>query len=117
MARWLIFPLFISEIKSIFRLLKDKAAKKRYKAVIVLGLIYLFSPIDLIPAPILGFSIIDDCVIWAIILYVLKEPLSEYKDADTSGRKVKTKGKKVYETEDFVVVEENNDKECQNDGN
>lgn len=118
MARWLIFPLFISEIKSIYRLLKDKAAKKRYKATIILGLIYLFSPIDLIPAPILGFSIIDDCVIWAVILYMLKEPLSEYKDADSAGRKskVKTKGKNIYETEDFVVVEENDNKESKNDG-
>lgn len=119
MARWLIFPLFISEIKSIYRLLKDKAAKKRYKAIIILGLVYLFSPIDLIPAPIIGLSIIDDCVIWAVILYALKEPLSHYKDGDPVGKKSKmrAKGKNIYETEDYVVVEENDNKENRNDGN
>lgn len=107
MARWVIFPLFISEIKSIISMMKDKYARKRYKAVVIFGLIYLFSPIDLIPAPVLGFSIIDDIAVWAVILSYLKKPLAEYKD-NTAGNKKggAYKGKKVVEVDDYVVMDE-----------
>ena len=110
MPRWLLIPLLIREIRSIKYLFQDKQAPKRYKFVVILGLIYLISPIDLIPAPILGFSIIDDCVIWGCILYYLKEPLEKYAD-----RKQKEKsradrrafrGKKIIEDAEYTVVKE-----------
>ena len=121
MPRWLIFPLLIKEIRSIKYLFQDKTAPKRYKAVVILGLIYLISPIDLIPAPILGFSIIDDLVIWGFILNYLKEPLSKYsrqydrehgRDSKQTNKKDKKggndayKGKTVVRDVTFTVVED-----------
>lgn len=111
MARWLIFPMFIAEIKSIVKMLKDKDAPKRYKAVLIFGLIYLFSPVDLIPAPILGLSIIDDITIWGAILYFLKEPLSKYNEGFSKTQKNRYKDKNVVEVEDFVVEDDIKEKQ------
>lgn len=114
MARWLIFPLMIAELKSIWDLMKDKEAPKRHKLVVILGLIYLLSPVDLIPLPVIGLNIVDDIVIWAAILYYLKEPLSKYREKGSGAKKGRKKyeDKVVVEVEDFVVME---DKENQNE--
>jgi len=116
-ARWLIFPLFIAELKAIIKLMKDRSAPKRYKAVVIVGLIYLFSPIDLIPLPVLGFSVVDDIVIWAGILYYLKEPLSKYSDKEQPKKqhssrdaKRKFKGSQVVDA-DYEVVDEEKEKQ------
>lgn len=132
MPRWLIFPLLIKEIRSIKYLFQDKTAPKRYKLVVILGLIYLVSPIDLIPAPILGFSLIDDLVIWGFILNYLKEPLSKYsqrydqehgrasKKAGRAGgqtfkgAKTPYKGKTVVRDVTFTVVEDRDEPDGQN---
>ena len=106
MARWLIFPLIAAELKNIIKMMKDKSAPKRYKAVVILGLIYLFSPVDLIPAPVLGLSIIDDISVWAAILSYLHKPVSAYKDEKIDPKGRKYKGKKIVEVEDFVVMDE-----------
>lgn len=117
MPRWLIFPLLIKEIRSIKYLFQDKTAPKRYKLVVILGLIYLISPIDLIPAPILGFSIIDDLVIWGFILNYLKEPLSKYsqkydrehgRDSKRTGKSGEGpyKGKNVVKDVTFTIVDD-----------
>ncbi|MBE6020651.1 MAG: hypothetical protein IJC41_02740 [Firmicutes bacterium] len=106
MARWLIFPLLAAELKSIINMMKDKSAPKRYKAVVILGLIYLFSPVDLIPAPVLGLSIIDDISIWGAILSYLHKPLSAYKDEKINPKSRKYKGKTVVDVEDYVIKDE-----------
>ncbi|MDO4481451.1 MAG: hypothetical protein Q4C14_01805 [Bacillota bacterium] len=111
MARWLIFPVFIAEIKSIWKMLKDKDAPKRYKALLIFGMIYLFSPVDLIPAPILGFNIIDDITIWGAILYLLKEPLSKYKEDFAKKGKNRYKDKNVVEVDNFVVEDDIKEKQ------
>ena len=107
MARWLIFPLLIKELRSIKYLFQDKQAKKRYKAVVIFGLIYLFWPIDLIPAPIIGLSLIDDIVLWGFILSYLKEPLSKYDDRVNEKKRKKTyQGKNVVDDVNYTIKEE-----------
>lgn len=46
----------------IFKFLFDKDVPLKEKWWIILPLIYILSPVDLIPAPILGFSLVDDAV-------------------------------------------------------
>ena len=46
----------------IFKFLFDKDVPLKEKWWIILPLIYIISPVDLIPAPILGFSLVDDAV-------------------------------------------------------
>lgn len=104
MGRWLIFPLLIKELRSIRYLFRDKTAPMKYKVAVVLGLIYLASPIDLIPAPVLGFGILDDLVIWGILLYYLKEPLSRYEKEFGEKPKKPPKGKHIIEDVTYTVV-------------
>ncbi len=75
MNRWLFV---IKRLKAIKYFLADKKVRLYKKAIIIGGLIYLFSPIDLIPAPVLGFSILDDLTLWGFILYYFKDELDTY---------------------------------------
>ncbi|MDW7668700.1 MAG: DUF1232 domain-containing protein [Bacillota bacterium] len=45
---------------------------------IILMLIYIISPIDLIPAPVFGFSIIDDLIILFFLFNVINKLLIKY---------------------------------------
>ena len=104
MGRWLIFPLLIRELRSIRYLFRDKTAPLKYKAAVIIGLIYLISPVDLIPAPILGFGILDDLVIWGCLLYYLKDPLSKYEKNFEKKSKPSPKGKQIIEDVTYTVV-------------
>ena len=108
MGRLLFLPYLIKQIKSIKYLLKDKNAKKRYKAAVIFGILYLVTPIDLIPAPILGLSIVDDIVIWGFILNYIKVPLEQYSDqyhADKASKEA-MKGKKIIDDVEYTVKDD-----------
>ena len=104
MGRWLIFPLLMKELRSIRYLFRDKTAPLKYKAAVVLGLIYLISPVDLIPAPILGFGILDDLVIWGCLLYYLKDPLLRYEKEFEEKPKKPLRGKQIIEDVTYTIV-------------
>lgn len=88
--------------------MKDSTVPLYKKALIVIGIIYLLSPIDLIPAAVLGFGIIDDIALWIFILSSLKEQLDKYYTQDD----IKTyKGKNVIDAVDYEVYKADNDKE------
>lgn len=62
----------------IFKFLFDKNIPLKEKWWIILPLIYILSPVDLIPAPILGFSIIDDAVMLIYLLSVVVGKTKRY---------------------------------------
>ena len=64
----LILLRFRSEAKMVWALLRDPATPPAAKLVAILGLIYLVSPIDLVPdfVPLLGW--LDDGVVLAALL-------------------------------------------------
>jgi len=59
-------------------MLKNPEVKFWDKMKIILMLFYIISPIDLIPAPVFGFSIIDDLIIFVFLLNVIKKLLIKY---------------------------------------
>jgi len=70
--------VILSRIKAIKSMMADKTVPKRKKLLIILGLVYLFVPVDLIP-PVLGpFAVIDDLVLWLWIIWNLKDTLDNY---------------------------------------
>ena len=73
--QYIFLRVLMRRIKAIPPFLRDKTVPFRKKPIIVLGIAYLLSPIDLIPAPILLFGIIDDIVVWSFIIYYLKDEL------------------------------------------
>ena len=62
----------------IFKFLFDKNIPLKEKWWIIIPLIYIISPADLIPAPILGFSIIDDAVMLIYLLNVVVSKTQKY---------------------------------------
>lgn len=94
------FAVLGKRIKSIKALLKDPNVPKRKKFLVIFGIIYLLMPIDLIPAPVLLFGIVDDLVLWLFILTHLKDELDAYwKDSDESfSAGEDLKGKTIIET-------------------
>ena len=86
--QFLGFRVLIKRIKAIRFMMADKTVPRRKKAIIVAGIIYLFLPIDIIPPIIFPFGIIDDIVVWLLILWYLSSELDKYwlgeKPADYS---------------------------------
>lgn len=82
-------------------MMADKTVPKRKKILIVLGLVYLFMPIDLVPAVIFPIAWMDDVVLWIWILWTLKDELDKYWLGEkTEDLSKKYKSKEVIDIED-----------------
>ena len=68
----------IRQFGYLLRLLKDSEVKIRDKIIILLMIIYIFSPLDLIPAPVFGFSIIDDLIVFGFLINIINNLLKKY---------------------------------------
>lgn len=106
MRPYFLFLLF-KRIRAIGYLMRDPQVSFYKKALVVFGIIYLISPIDLIPFPVLGFSVIDDMALWAFILSFLKEQLDQY---DPKSKKQSFKGKKIIDSVAYEVKKEDDEK-------
>lgn len=105
--QFLSFRVLASRIKAIRFMMADKSVPKRKKLLIIAGIVYLFLPIDLIPALVFPFSLIDDLVVWALILWYLSSELDKYwvgeKTKDYSKR---YKSDNVVDDVEFEVMDE-----------
>lgn len=83
---------------------------------IIIPLIYILSPADLIPAPILGFSIIDDAVMLMYLLSVVNSKTKKYYGDNNTDKNDKNRTKANKHKEDIienVQYEINNDEDGQ----
>lgn len=94
----------MSRFYLIFKFLFDKKIPLKDKWWIIIPLIYILSPADLIPAPILGFSIIDDAVMLIYLLNVVVSKTKKYY-GDTN------KNKKDIDIVENVEYEVKNDED------
>ena len=110
--QFISFRVLSRRIKAISSMMKDKTVPKRKKLLIVLGIIYLFLPIDLIPPVLFPFGFLDDLVLWIWIIWHLKETLDQYwvgeKEVDLSRD---FKNKDLVEGVEFTVVQEDEEDE------
>lgn len=105
--QYIFFRVLMRRIKAIPPFLRDKTVPFRKKLIIVLGIAYLLSPIDLIPAPILLFGIIDDIVVWSFIIYYLKDELDKYWLGEKEVKpEERFHGKKIIDDVKFEVKDE-----------
>lgn len=106
------FQVIMKRIKAIRFMLADKTVPKRKKIIIVLGIIYIFLPVDIIPPVLFPVGWVDDLVLWSWILWHLRDELDKYwmgpKAEDLSK---KYKGKNIIDDVDFEVDEEKEEKE------
>ena len=68
----------MGRILFILKFLFDKNVPLREKWWVIIPLIYILSPADLIPAPVLGFSIVDDLVMLSFLLTKVYDKTKEY---------------------------------------
>jgi uncharacterized membrane protein YkvA (DUF1232 family) len=111
--QWIFVGIFMKRLKAIRFFMKDKQVPLRKKLIILFGILYLFTPIDLIPEPVLGFGFLDDLALWGFIIYYLKDELDKYWVADDGKEAAKPavlKGKDIIDDVTFEVepdIEEN----------
>lgn len=76
--QWIFLSVMFKRIKAIKFFMKDKEVPKRKKLIIVLGILFLISPINLMTIPVFGIGIIDDIILWSFIIYYLRDELDKY---------------------------------------
>lgn len=86
----------------IIKFLLDKTVPIKEKWWVIIPLIYILSPADLIPAPVLGFSIIDDAVMLAFLLTVVVEKTKKYYSENNEYNKGKQERKEKEVKENIV---------------
>ena len=104
--QWIFLGVLMKRLKAIKYFMKDKEVPFRKKLIIIFGVIYLLTPIDLIPAPVLGFGFLDDIALWGFIIYYLKDELDKYwlgEDGKEEERKEALKGKDNIEDVDYEI--------------
>jgi len=91
-------------IKAIPYMMRDKSVKKRKKALIIGGLIYLFLPFKLIPPVLFHIAWVDSFILWLFILWYLKDELDKYWIGEKPQDLSKTfRSKTVIHDVDFEV--------------
>lgn len=105
--QFISFRVLAGRIKAISSMMADKTVPKRKKVLVILGIVYLFLPVDLIPPVLFPFGFLDDLVLWIWILWTLKDTLDNYwvgeKEQDFSGNYSK---KDIIKGVDFTVEQE-----------
>jgi uncharacterized membrane protein YkvA (DUF1232 family) len=104
--QWIFLSVFFKRIKAIKFFMKDKEVPKRKKLIIILGVLFLISPVNLITVPIFGLGLIDDIILWSFIIYYLRDELDKYWVGEPEGPSLKDKelkGKDIIEDVDFEV--------------
>ncbi len=107
MRPYFIFLLF-RRIGAIRYLMKDPTVPFFQKALIIFGIVYLISPVDLIPFPVLGFSVIDDLTLWVFILSYLKDQLDKYYPNRDKQERKKYKGKNIIDSVEYEIKKDDN---------
>ena len=103
--RYIVFNVLGRRIKAIRYMMSDKSVKKRKKALIIAGIVYVFLPIKIIP-PVLFPHIawVDSLILWIWILWYLRDELDKYwigeKRQDLSGS---YKGKTIIDDVDYEI--------------
>ncbi len=101
-------------ISLIFKFLFDKNIPLREKWWIIIPLIYLLSPVDLIPEPILGFGFVDDIVVLGFLLSTVNDRTKKYYgNKNDSTDSTDTKGmnnEKIIENVEYEIKNDEEDK-------
>ena len=71
--QFITIRVLLRRIAAITSLLRDKTVPLRKKALVIFGIVYLITPIDIIPAVLFPFALLDDLILWIYILWTLKD--------------------------------------------
>lgn len=91
-------------ISLIFKFLFNKKIPLKEKWWIIIPVIYLLSPVDLIPEPILGFGFVDDIVMLVYLLSVVMDKTNKYNE------KNEVNDEKIIENVEYEVRDDEEEK-------
>lgn len=91
-------------ISLIFKFLFNKKIPLKEKWWIIIPVIYLLSPVDLIPEPILGFGFVDDIVMLVYLLSVVMDKTNKYNE------KNEVNEEKIIENVEYEVRDDEEEK-------
>jgi uncharacterized membrane protein YkvA (DUF1232 family) len=92
-------------LKYTLKYLKDPAVPFYKKIWIYLVILYILSPFDLIPDPILGIGWLDDAIVFIVAALFLAEVLQGY--AGGTGQPRRSRDGKTIENVPYKVHDEN----------
>ena len=102
--------VILSRLKAIRFMMADKTVPKTKKALIIAGIAYLFLPLDLIPAMVFPLSLIDDVVVWLLIIWYLRRELDVYWTGEKNRDLAKKyKNRDIVDDVEFEVEEDKAD--------
>jgi len=88
----------------IFKFLFNKEIPLKEKWWIIIPVIYLLSPVDLIPEPILGFGFVDDLVMLTYLLSVVMDKTKKYNNKNEASEE------KIIENVDYEIKDDEEEK-------
>ena len=62
----------------IIKFILDKIIPFKEKLWVIIPLMYILSPVDLIPVPVFGFSVVDDLIMFVFLLTKVYEKTRNY---------------------------------------
>ena len=102
--------VILSRFKAIRFMMADKTVPKTKKAIIIAGIAYLFLPFDLIPAMVFPLSLIDDLVVWLVIIWYLRKELDVYWTGEKKYDLAKKfRNRDIVDDVEFEVEEDSKD--------
>ncbi|MDW5299724.1 MAG: YkvA family protein [Sedimentibacter sp.] len=96
----------MSRFYIIIKFLLDKNISLKEKWWVIIPLIYILSPADLIPAPVLGYSIIDDAVMLVFLFTVVFNKTRRYyfeNDGNKKNEKDKDFKENIVENVEYEI--------------
>lgn len=98
-AAWIL----IRKIGLLPRYLKDPQTLFWKKIMVVLGIVYVVSPFDILPDPVLGLGFIDDAVLITYIMSRISDELEKYLPSEISKEFDK---EKIIDDVDYKIDDE-----------
>ncbi|MCG8541838.1 MAG: DUF1232 domain-containing protein [Clostridia bacterium] len=86
---------FFKRLSVLYKYLLDRNVSIFKKLLVVSALIYVISPLDLIPEVVLGFGIIDDVLLTVYVISSISNELDRYISKEEKGDIKKDMGKTI----------------------
>lgn len=99
---------FFKRISVLYKYLLDKDVSIFKKIMVVSMLIYVFSPLDLIPEIVLGFGFIDDALLAVYVISLISSELDKYISKQDE-ENISMDKEKTIENVDYEIKDEDNE--------
>lgn len=93
---------FFKRISVLYKYLLDKDVSIFKKIMVVSMLIYVFSPLDLVPEIVLGFGFIDDALLAVYIISLISSELDKYI-VEQDGESIRVDKENIIDNVDYDI--------------